>query len=310
MARSHSSLSRFWRKRKPVVLWVGGLVLLVLVLLVISRLASGGVSSPTGVQADKQAQADHSHADEVFSDIKQLIEAHYAAVGGRNKLKSLNSLRLDGNYITPDGTELGLTVIKKQPFRIRITLKRDKVDMVTGYDGEDGWQAIMRDGLAYRIQDLDGDEEAALRQDAEIHNLLYNYGVRGYKLENPELVETESGPAYKVAVTDHNGELERIYFLDKDTLLEAQSIQTRPQEDGEVRFKIVYEDYRDVEGMQLPFKVTTYRNDELFSVMEITSMDLNVGVLNQAFRKPDLAPRAQEQNEDQEAREAAGEQEG
>ncbi|MDP0501728.1 MAG: hypothetical protein Q7P63_16665 [Verrucomicrobiota bacterium JB022] len=307
MARSRFSFSRLWRKQKTLILGAGAVVVLALALWAISALASGGVSSVSPQSAQREADPSApGGANHTYTDIKPLIEAHYSAVGGRARLRELNSLRIVGTYFTADGTSFPLDVIKKNPFQLRIKIQRDNLDMVTGYDGESGWQAVMRDGQALRVSDVTGAEATALRQDADLHNLLYNYGIRGYSLSHPRLVDWKEGvPAYEVEVRDQNRALIKTYYLNRETLLELGNVQDRETQGKMVTYRVEYEDERPVDGLTLPHRVITYQDGQLYSRMEIESIAANVGILGDAFKKPDLAPYVKAKMEEMEAEKAA-----
>ena len=89
-----------------------------------------------------------------------------------------------------------------------------------------------------------------------------------------------------------DGKGERLYF-DAQTGLLVRRITTTPTVVGLVPEQVDYEDYRDVDGLKVPFtiRVTTI-DPSNSSTRKFTEIKLNVPVDDTKFKKPPAPPPA------------------
>lgn len=101
-------------------------------------------------------------------------------------------------------------------------------------------------------------------------------------------VAVASGPddaqvAASIEVTRHR------YFIDGKTQLVVKVQYTHFAEDGSPgQAEVIYDDYRLVSGMAIPFRQTTYIDGSLFSDLTLQSVSFNVGLSPSDFVVPEV----------------------
>ena len=240
--------------------------------------APAATSTPQTQPAGPPAQPQLPSADEIFNK-------YIAAVGGQAKVDALKSRTLKGTTTQTVGNPIPFEVEQSAPdkFHIVATLQQGTVER--GYNGTVGWDKSPNGVRELSAWDL-------LRIQASLDFL------RNLRLKE-QFTATRVRPAQKIGDrpvvmvigTTPSGTQERLYF-DAETGLLLRRIAYLSTMLGLIPDQVDFEDYRDVDGLKLPFTVRVASIDvgSPISVRTFSEMKLNVPVDDSKFNMPPTAP--------------------
>jgi len=217
-----------------------------------------------------------------FEDI---LDKYVQAVGGQSAIEKITSRTENGTITIPGGQTLQVDVLAKAPDKRAVTTHGKRGDSVTAFDGQVGWMSAPgRPARMMGPSDVD-----ATRVDADLHlpidlrSLFTAFKVGG--------VEKVGADDARVVTAERNGRLAaKLYFNEKTGLL----VRLMHFIDSPLGFNPVqvdFTDYRDADGVKIPFRWTVARPTGQFTI-QVNSVKQNVPVPDASFSPPP-APEAQ-----------------
>ena len=227
----------------------------------------------------------------------QVFEKYIQALGGPEKLASLTSFVARGTYQGYDDPGKNLVEIyAKAPGQFFQVAHGYNGDTTWVDDGRSAWIAQSeRDApapvLALTAGDLDGSHlEAELYFPTHIRQLLTSLKV-GFPISGVASILSER---LGVGVDDRElivmqgitaaGNNVKLYFDENSGLL-VRMVRYTKLPVGWAPTQIDFADYRDVSGIKMPFRITKTWVDGR-SVIELTSIELNVAIPAAKFERP------------------------
>src|SRR5262245_7074007 len=218
---------------------------------------------------------------------EQILDKYIQALGGAQRLAGLNSFVATGASLGYGGFggDGEFTIYAKAPNQRTtvITFKDhpERGDSVWAFDGRTGWIKTPRGLLAdYELvgEELDGARlEAQMAFPGQIKQALSNWrvGLRRAIANKDYLVVQGSGA---------RGLLATLYF-DPDTGLLRRMVRYGPSPVGRVPTQVDYTDYRDVNGIKVPFEYQFSWLDGRYSA-KIKDLKMNVAIDAARFGRP------------------------
>ena len=221
----------------------------------------------------------------------EIIEKSIAAMGGRAAFDKIKTRSMTGTITlqTPAGDIPGsIEILNARPNKARTLIKADLSAFGAGplvidqrFDGQTGYVIDTLQGN----RDMSGNQLDNIRNQGFPHAFL-NYKDAGFsvKLEGKE--KLPNGEAYLLVFTPAKGSVLRQY-VDAQSMLPVRfSITVNvPQIGADVEQTTTVEDYREVDGVKMPFKVTSFSSVQSFSVT-LDKVAHNVDVDEKLFVKP------------------------
>jgi len=217
----------------------------------------------------------------------QILAKYTEALGGIAAIEKLRTRSMKGTWLTFSGASLGYEVYQSAPDKIYMILNTPKQGVFErGFDGKTAWE---KSNLGLR--DLEGAELFYLKRYPDLFKDIrlqgqftrVNYGGKE-KLDGRDV--------YVLRGQGVDGKGERLFF-DAQTGLLLRRITTTTTLVGLIPEQVDYEDYRDVDGLKLPF---TIRITSIVpvgsSTRKFTEIKLNVPVDETKFKKPPAPPPA------------------
>lgn len=213
--------------------------------------------------------------------VEQVMNKYVAAVGGREAAAKLQSTVLKGSYEQSQGRNPVVEINIKRPDKYLIVINTKQQGVIyQATNGATGWARSNRGQ-----QEMNASELARLRQAATLYNVI--------KVAEPYTGMTVTGTekigdreAYVVERGESSGRIEKFFFDAETGLLLRRVVLT-----GTVLFPIPeqtdFEDYREVDGVKLPFTIRTSNIDTFFSVTrKFTEIKNNVPLDDARFNPP------------------------
>jgi hypothetical protein len=136
-----------------------------------------------------------------------------------------------------------------------------------------------------QAQEITGPEAQTTREQAEFDSPLLDYKAKGSTVE---LVGTENigdTKVYHLKLTTKSGMVQH-YFLDAATGLEKQTAVTIEQGPQLVKVVTDLSDYRDVDGINVPFIVKQTVNGTPASTLTVAKVEFNTPIDETLFKMP------------------------
>jgi photosynthetic reaction center cytochrome c subunit len=208
-----------------------------------------------------------------------IIAKYVAGMGGEAAIKKITS-RAGKGEIVAMGSKQSIDVITKVPNK-RITITHSgNSDSMTAFDGTNGWMGNA--GRPGRDMDAGGSSAAALDAEFAIAlriKELYPQIRRGRP-------ETVNGVECEVLQANPNGNHPAIRLsFAKDTGLLMRMVRYADTPLGRNPTQVDYADYRDADGVKIPFRWTLSRTNGRFTI-QLTDVKSNVPVEDSKFAKP------------------------
>jgi hypothetical protein len=212
---------------------------------------------------------------------EQVFDKYIQAIGGKSAFDKLKTRVWKGTYITSNGASLPYEVQQAAPNKFLTILTTPKQGIfLTGLNGASGWQQNPRG-----VHELGGSDLAQLKSFAGLFggvNLKEQYSkmrvVRKEKIGERE--------AYLVRAESVDGNNERLYFdtqtglLLRRIVIEKTVLLPLPEQTD-------FEDYREVDGVKLPFTIQVYDIDPAHNATrKFTEIKHNVSVDDAKFNMP------------------------
>ena len=127
----------------------------------------------------------------------EVIARYIKAIGGRDKLDAIKSMRVTGKTMLGGGMEMPLTVEFKRPNKARIEFSFQGMTGVQAFDGETGWFIMPFMGKT-DPEKMPPDQLKDIEDQADLDGPLVDYKKKGHKVELLGTDEVEGSEAYKL----------------------------------------------------------------------------------------------------------------
>jgi outer membrane lipoprotein-sorting protein len=215
----------------------------------------------------------------------QILDKYIAALGGAESLAAVTSLTAQGTY---EGYEtyhekVPFELYAKAPAQLTTTIHTQNGDTTSVFDGSAGWIAAA-DKPVHLFPLLPGPEMDGARLDAElffpakIKDALTNWraGFPVTTLDDREVQVIQGTGAGKTRV--------KLYF-DKESGILLRQVRYIETKVGTNPLQIDYKNYREVNGVNLPFAWTVTWTDGQ-STYEVREYQANTAIDAAKFAKP------------------------
>lgn len=134
---------------------------------------------------------------------------------------------------------------------------------------------------------LSGEEASNLKFQADLDGILVNYASKVDSLAYVGEDTVRDKPAHKFLINRPDGPDVYIY-LDAESMLEVKTETqgTDPMSGARTTVESYLSDYRELNGVQWPYKIEVYMGGQLFNTVLISSIQPNVEIKDDLFVFP------------------------
>jgi hypothetical protein len=208
--------------------------------------------------------------------VDEVINKHIAALGGKENLNKIQNVVMEGS-LSIQGTEIALTItqVNNKLNRQDITaMGMHGFDMMTD---KEGWQYMPFQGMQ-KPEPKTADEVKKSQSDLDIAGPLVDYAAKGHKVELLGKEDVEGTECYKLKVTLAAGK-EVTYFIDPASSMIIRVKETRKFNGQDAEMQTDLSDYKDVQGVKMPFSIT-----QQFGTVSISGIKVNQAIPESAFK--------------------------
>lgn len=219
---------------------------------------------------------------------EQLIRDHIDAIGGRAKLKELNSLSMQGT-IESDGLVEELYITRKRGDKLRISFINEDIIQSITYDGENGWEIMENAGTRGEPASITGRQLEILKAAAAFTPPLLNFPNNDWTFTAGSPMTIQGKECPQIIVQDKAGNEHRLY-LDPQTnyVLQKESALILPNSDNAetLTFTTTYDNIELLDGYAFAYTTNTTDQNGRSSTMSFDKILINAGVFDSAFTPP------------------------
>lgn len=221
--------------------------------------------------------------------VDELIQKNLDAKGGKDAWENVKSAHIEGT-MSFGPTEAPFVYEWKAPDKLRIEFTVQGMTGVQAYDGQTGWMVMPFMGKT-EPEKMSAEDALQIEDQADFRGPFVNPEERGYKIEYDGEADVQGTPAYKLKVTNKNGDVSYV-FLDKDYFVEIQRVDERTVRGQEVETTASIGDYKEVDGLMLPFSTeisSSMAPEGQTQTMTFEKVELNVDIPDSDFEMPEAA---------------------
>lgn len=208
----------------------------------------------------------------------QLLDKYVQAMGGAAAIDKINSRVMKGS-IDFGGKSLPIDIYAKDPEE-RISLTHmPEGDSVTAFNGHEGWLGM----LGRQMREMHGSDLDGAAIDADLH-LATHLKQMFTKMEVRESEKIDAHATYEV-VGQREGKPPIQLYFDQQSGLLVRLVRYGDTALGWLPTQIDYADYRDVDGVKVPYRWTLARPSGRFTI-QLAELKQNVPVDDAKFVKP------------------------
>jgi len=253
------------------------------------RGSANPVATPIiSAEEPKREAAESSKTGEpkpVFPPADQLLDKYVAAIGGADALQKVTSRVQKGTLIAFGGQHFPVDVYSKAPEKRLSVMHLSNGDSITAFDGKQGWLSVPG-----RVHMMSTMENAAARIDADLYFPLHVKTL--YEKFQVDAGEKIDGHDTYLVVGHNEGQPPLRLYFDKESGLLLRFVRYGETPLGRNPTQIDYADYREANGLKIPFRWTLSRPGNQFTI-QVEQLQQNVPVDDAKFVAPPPPPAGQ-----------------
>lgn len=248
----------------------------------LAALLAGSFGLPVASAQDTPAPASAPAAATALPTPKEIMENYLKATGGREAYSKLtNRVTTSEMEMAAAGIRASIVITQAAPRQMI-----SKVDIAgfgnqtSGTDGVDVWEVATAGPRLVTGRERDIQlRQATFNSELQWETLYTNLKVN-------QIADVGGKPAYEMEVTTADG-VTSTQWYDKETGLLVKTKGVIVSAMGEIPVESTVSDYREVDGIKIPFKTTQSFNGQEMT-LTIKSVEHNTNLPADAFAMPDI----------------------
>lgn len=182
--------------------------------------------------------------------LDEVLAKHYKATG-QEKIADVKTFYVKAK-MSMMGMEMPMTIQMKKPNKFKTETEVMGQKIVTAFDGENGWMVNPMAGSG--VTELKGPELKQAMSQADFEGELYKYAEKGKTAELIGKVNLDGKEAYRIKLTDADGQV-KDYYLDGSTYL-ISAMKAKIEQMGQtMNIETKVTDYKDIDGIKFGCKM-------------------------------------------------------
>jgi len=206
-----------------------------------------------------------------------VIEDYLKAIGGKEKLEAVEDMSMDMST-EMQGMAISMSMKRKKPAMMSMVVEMNgNVLNETRFDGEKGYVSQMG-----QKQPIEGEQAEDTKEQAMLFPEM-TYEERGYTAEIVDVEKVNGEDAYKIIVTDPEGN-KTTEFYSAETALKLKEVTVQEGPQGESTVSNELSDYEEVDGIKIPRTMKTIGAMPAPMTMKVDAVKINAGLSDEEFQ--------------------------
>jgi len=216
--------------------------------------------------------------------VDQVIKKYVKFIGGKGHWRKVKTIVASGVY-DYGGIQFPFTSYAKAPNRYKFVVPQNGKQYVQGFDGTKGWKM---DGFKNETAPTVSTGRAAMAManeaDIELEDALIDWREKGHRAVLLGKDTVQGKACFKVKLIRKNGDTETCYFEDQRFALVMKKAVSKNEEMGGVLLDTFFSDYRDINGIRIPFKTVHESNGQMILTVTIDKVVTNGPIGDKDFQ--------------------------
>ena len=216
--------------------------------------------------------------------VDQVIKKYVKFIGGRGRWKKVKTMVATGEY-DYGGIQFPFTSYAKAPNRYKFVVPQNGKQYVQGFDGNRGWKM---DGFKNETTPtlLTGKAALAMANEAdiELEDAFIDYRDKGHRAVLLGKDTVQGKACFKVKLIRKNGETDTCYFEDQSFAMVMKKAVSKNAEMGGALLDTFYSDYRDINGMRIPFRIVNESNGQMILTITVDKVVIDKPIEDKEFQ--------------------------
>jgi hypothetical protein len=210
-------------------------------------------------------------------DAQKIVDQYIKAVGGSKALAKAKTITIEGTFHTSDDKTGTYTLSTRLPNRYYSELVAGDTSLIEAYNGKSAWHRSANGEFATLV----GAEGSQLEAAGQYYNShLVDAKKNKIGLGFAATSKVRGKDTLEIEVTTMSG-VKRHVFFDPQTHLIVKEAATI----GGIEQEILYDDYRSVSGLKIPYKIELHRGNSVYDI-SVTRAEVNAAVGERVFDFP------------------------
>lgn len=220
--------------------------------------------------------------------VPELLDSYLTAVGGREALEGIRSIRYKGRLIEP-AAEIKLQILASLPDKgMIITSPGEDDSQKLILNGDRAWQVVRLGDGSQKVVPLSEADTASLAWSLRVHNTFRSLALEeegGRDGFTAREIEFSDRPCIELTKIMPDGS-ELIAVLDAKSLYLLQMVEAVPGAEGMERVKADYSAHNTVSGIVHAHETKFYKSGEVFNEVYLDTIEINPGLVSSLFEVP------------------------
>jgi outer membrane lipoprotein-sorting protein len=219
----------------------------------------------------------------------EIIAKHLEALGGKDKLAGIKTMKLQCNMEIAPGMKAPITMyfVNNQSMRVEVEVQGMKI--LSAVDGDSGWSINPMSGKK-DAERMNADQIKESKDQMDLTGALYNYKEKGHTVEMLGKEDMEGTEVYKLKITKKSGDIE-YDFIDASTYLKLKETDTHKFKDKETTGDVIYSDYRKAGDLLFPFAMENREaGASQGQALTVDKIEVNPEIDKSIFKMPPPQP--------------------
>ncbi len=198
--------------------------------------------------------------------VDDVVNSHITAMGGKEKLESLKSVRMTGSMST-QGVDISMTMTRSHLIGFRLDMDIMGSSNYQMLNATEGWVFMPVMGMT-EPKKMEDDQYKSASSQLDIQGALLNYKDKGTTIELLGKDKVDNAEAYKLKLTLKSGKVVT-YFLDAKTYFLIKTASKQNVQGEEMDMETTFADFKqNADGFWFPYSTTSMQGTITFDKIE------------------------------------------
>ena len=214
----------------------------------------------------------------------QVIKSYVKSIGGKKAWMKVKTMTTAGEY-DYGGIVFPFSTYAKAPDLYKFVVRFNGKYYAQSFDGTSGWKIdAFKNETTPTL--LTGKDALAManESDVELVSAFVDYQQKGHQARVTGTDSVQGKKCITLHFTRKNGETEDYYFDAQTSELIMKIAPSKNVELGRAPLSIHYSDYRDVDGIRIPFKTICESGGQMILTITISNAAINSIIEDKSFQ--------------------------
>ncbi len=218
--------------------------------------------------------------------VDDILSSYIAARGGSDKIKSVKTERVTGTISFGPDAEGPFFIERKRPLKLHMEITLNGQSLIRTYDGKSAGWIYNPFAPNPSVEPMSDADLRNIFDEADFDGPFVDYKEKGNTIEFVDKQEVLGKTAFKLKLTNKNGDVSFFYF-DASTSLLLKWEGTRKINEKDVPWESFFHDFREINGLKYPFLIESDApGTEQTQRITAEKIEVNIPLEDTRFGKP------------------------